>query len=550
VKFRLVNIGPIKDAEIELGDFTLFLGLPSTGKSFALRSIYSSLTMLDSIFLEDLRRRILNTNAGAIGIDYITAYFDYLLALGFSICDKEFVDSVVGVVNSFGYNVKSLFSPTQDGCLITLAEEINPVPKISEIINEAGKTVAQSVIEKLKNLIEYEKDSSIFIDNEEMKSVIERIKPHFKIKQFEQITRLYPTMPLSEGQRDIVVTINNKGLVKFEVNFYVQTTRKVISKITEEEIKAAFTPRSPSFHRPFIFEILDIDNTFPIDILKKLLLTEYSSVTFIPYGRSQLILSYNNLQKQINQAFLQAISNISPYLSSLLQTPEWLNTSYIYHFASGLEKLVNRKRLNDENIYISEIMDNILDLVRLKVEVIRLTPNITQLYYKMEEKRIEPSYASAMVNEVASIFVPLLDLETPTLVLIEEPESQLHLAYQNLLLIALLSLVQHGYNFVISTHSDLIASFLGDLVRYKPSKEKIAELLKKILNQSSLPHTIEKIIEEAEKTIKGSKIKVYYFENGTAREVPVRELTYDVPGITKQVIDSIVDWEAELIGDE
>jgi len=151
-----------------------------------------------------------------------------------------------------------------------------------------------------------------------------------------------------------------------------------------------------------------------------------------------------------------------------------------------------------------------------------------------------------MANEVATILLPLADLQTPALVLVEEPEAHLHLAYQILLLLALLSLVQHGYKFVITTHGDLMAAFLGDLVRYEPSKGKIVELLKRIFGQDFVTPTIEKIVKEAEKTVREGKIKVYYFENGTAKEFPARDLTYNVPGVTEQVIHNVVDWEFEL----
>jgi len=547
VKFRLINVGPIKDAEIELGDFTLFLGPPSTGKSFTLRSIYSSLIVLDNNFLRDLRERILNTNAGAIGVDYITAYFDSVLALGNSVCNKEFVDSVVNIVNGFGYNVKSSFSSAQDGCSITLVEEVNPMPRVSEIINEASKIITQSVIEKLKNLVGYEKGSIILIDNEEIKGVIERIKPYFKIKQFEQINRLY-LLPLSEGQRDIALTINNKGLVEFAVNFHVKlTTRREVGKVTEEGIKNALTPGFSSFHRPFIFEILNLDNIFPKDIIKNVISTEYNSVTFIPYGRTQLILSYNNVVEQVNQGFFsQTIINLGSSLSSsILQSPEWLNSSYVFHFASGLEKLFRKESLNDERInYISEIINGILDLVKLKIEVVKLTPNLPQLYYKTKEKRIDSFFVSATVNDVVGIFIPLLDLETPALVLIEEPEIQAHLAYQLLLALGLLSLVQHGYRFVISTHSDTFVAFIGDLAKYKPDEDNLLHLLQEIFGEDvTESEFLKKVVKDAVKTIRNGKIKVYYFEGGKVEERDPTTINFDVPGMTKKVIEKIALWE-------
>jgi len=86
--------------------------------------------------------------------------------------------------------------------------------------------------------------------------------------------------------------------------------------------------------------------------------------------------------------------------------------------------------------------------------------------------------------------LPLADAETPALVLIEGANVDL--------LFVLLSLVQHGYKFVIGINNDSL------------DKEKITELLE--LSQKHLPAS-----EETEKALKG--IKAYRFENGTA--IPV-----------------------------
>ena len=40
MKLHLLNLGPIKRAEIELGDVTIFIGRPNTGKSLAMREIF------------------------------------------------------------------------------------------------------------------------------------------------------------------------------------------------------------------------------------------------------------------------------------------------------------------------------------------------------------------------------------------------------------------------------------------------------------------------------------------------------------------------------
>jgi len=45
MKFRLVNIGPTKDAEIELGDLTFSSAILQMISHFALKSIYTSLVL-------------------------------------------------------------------------------------------------------------------------------------------------------------------------------------------------------------------------------------------------------------------------------------------------------------------------------------------------------------------------------------------------------------------------------------------------------------------------------------------------------------------------
>jgi len=111
------------------------------------------------------------------------------------------------------------------------------------------------------------------------------------------------------------------------------------------------------------------------------------------------------------------------------------------------------------------------------------------------------------VKEITRIFLPLVDIQSPALVLIEELEASLKPAYQLLLLI--LSMVQHGYKFVISSGKELMTSFLGHLVRYKQSKEEIAELLKSKFGYDPLPSSV---MEEAVKRIRENSIKVYYLK--------------------------------------
>jgi AAA15 family ATPase/GTPase len=49
MKLYLSNLGPIKQAQIVLGNITIFIGKPNTGKSLAMKAIYYSLHCPDDL---------------------------------------------------------------------------------------------------------------------------------------------------------------------------------------------------------------------------------------------------------------------------------------------------------------------------------------------------------------------------------------------------------------------------------------------------------------------------------------------------------------------
>lgn len=61
MKFHFENLGPIKNADIELGDLTFILGYPSSGKSYILKGIYRSLLLLDGKFQEIIKWKIIQS---------------------------------------------------------------------------------------------------------------------------------------------------------------------------------------------------------------------------------------------------------------------------------------------------------------------------------------------------------------------------------------------------------------------------------------------------------------------------------------------------------
>ena len=58
IEFEIKNIGPIKKSIIRTKNITTILGLPNSGKSYALRSIYWFLQLLDEYRFKEFNRLV------------------------------------------------------------------------------------------------------------------------------------------------------------------------------------------------------------------------------------------------------------------------------------------------------------------------------------------------------------------------------------------------------------------------------------------------------------------------------------------------------------
>jgi len=169
VKFKLVNIGPIIDAEIELGDFTLFLGLPSTGKSFALKTIFSSLIFLKEYEEIASEKSLLPLpfHLPHIGIDYVISYLKKLVEEGYDLCDPKVINSIIKVTNEYGVSVKE--------CPITLSERISPL-EINNAISTIKEKIKSETIKLLERSVGYNTSSAVYINGKRIEELIENLK--------------------------------------------------------------------------------------------------------------------------------------------------------------------------------------------------------------------------------------------------------------------------------------------------------------------------------------------------------------------------------------
>ena len=129
------------------------------------------------------------------------------------------------------------------------------------------------------------------------------------------------------------------------------------------------------------------------------------------------------------------------------------------------------------------------------------------LYQPSENIKLEMTVSSSMVKELAPLILYLRHLALPNeLLIIDEPEMNLHPTAQVQIIEFLAMLVQAGLKVLITTHSPYIVDHLANLM--KAAKYEDKESLK------------EKFcLDSTDAFIPQEKVSVYLFEDNTAKNI-------------------------------
>lgn len=129
------------------------------------------------------------------------------------------------------------------------------------------------------------------------------------------------------------------------------------------------------------------------------------------------------------------------------------------------------------------------------------------IFQPSKDINLEMQVASSMVKEIAPLYLCLRYLVEPDeLLIIDEPEMNLHPAAQVQIIEFLAMLVQAGLKVLITTHSPYIVDHLSNLM--KAAKYEDKESLKERF-----------YLERTEAFIPQDKVSVYLFEDGTAKNI-------------------------------
>jgi len=445
MKLHLSNLGPIKHGEIELGDNTLFVGKPSTGKSTAMRALFYSLYCPGRLI--QLRGDPLEVRDTSFfqrfSIDRKKTKKIYMNFIRDSLPEGKFKLEPINVLD---------FVLTQK---LSYKEEYKPI------------SLPPMYFPKICN----NKD-------------IERLR-------YSLSNTIYEIgVNGDEGEVEVKADISDVNETCLKDRRTLSSLSKAFMEIAQERISSQYC----------------------IGFNELLRDRGINGVVYIPYGRSFLALQKFIMQEILDSSRFSLGESDLPFII--------IRPNYLKKYYRGL------------STYNEKIFNLIKPL--LKGQVIDLGK---KLVYVEEDKIIPWEYVSASVLEIVSF---LLSVKEGSLVLFEEPETQLHEELQLLMGVVLYALSSFN-RIVISTHSQTILYTIAHLSMLRPTKEELKDLFEdlKVKDYEALVEAVEKANQ------KEVKVKIYYFTEGEVKDVSVDEAVKGMPG-TIDVLEKGLKWLSSL----
>ncbi|MTJ06802.1 MULTISPECIES: ATP-binding protein [unclassified Anabaena] len=444
MKIEIANLGVIQKAEIDLKPLTVFIGGNGTGKTWTAYTLASIL--------------------GEYGCErYWQAYLDKKTQYRYPIIDnaiEEFLQEGTVRIN-----------------LIEFAEEF-----IETYINDVS-SLAHSWMNKFlaTERVDFEKMKVSFDLAEAKPEILDNLKKDFIDQQLSFGTQSKDTLHILKelGDSKIYLYI----LSVSEENILKKLPRRAFEQIL---LKLIFR----TIHRFLHLETY----IFPTE--RTGILPFFSSATKIE----------NYLDIENFDDIDENVKNLSSIKLSIPVQDLKLTLESIYiKTSSEREKEIQLYPEVLEYLKLAEILEN--DILGGKVNVENSSFDQEIIYQPSENIKLEIAVSSSMVKELAPLVLCLRYFALPNeLLIIDEPEVNLHPAAQVQIIEFLAMLVQAGLKVLITTHSSYIVDHLANLI--KASKYENKESIK------------EKFcLDRTDAFIPQEKVSVYLFEDGTAKNI-------------------------------
>ena len=476
-KIKINNIGKLRDVDISLKPFTVLAGPNNTGKSFISKTLYSVLSLthnplpnymqlqrLEKIF--DIQKAHLNE------YDH---YYDYKLQQNESV--KKILNSKLKEAIS---NIKNLKITSTTFNLSKNTSDFDK--KINEHLN---------VIEMLSSNI-----FSIFSSQ------------HKKVKSSKK---------LNEEESEIVM----------ELDFFQKELKEEIirlKKIKQESLEQKITKG--------IIQIMEnnLKGNFQIPVLSELLGNPIESADItIQNGRKnkeneinislfKKNIQYNSSIQGLIKTSFRTIYLESPFHWKLRKALKRANRPF---FPTARRSLLIPKYFRDLNIMLGEELTGEPAfpeiLKKLNQDIIKgkiVEDESGTLKFKENKggSYSLPSTATGVVQlGILALLIEKKALDKGTILFIDEPEVNLHPAWQIKMMEILFNLVTKGAFVVMATHSVDMLKWLEEYLKENPQKENLVALNQMILKEDGSATNVKqnKDIQTQIRAIKENLTKPY-----------------------------------------
>lgn len=286
------------------------------------------------------------------------------------------------------------------------------------------------------------------------------------------------------NMRDLKIQIKNKN------GFYYEC------KYEKGDFYTGLQNNNLNFYKGIISIIFEASIKFINDFLN-------NKSVFLPTSRTGFLLSRKELAKKSVDAYFSKnnIKKITTFQKPVID--------FINNLIGLPDKLNKRKEYN-----------KIIDIFRnniFKGDII-FNKETDSIYYEPTNKNLKflMYLSSAVITEVAPLFLFLKYDTLYNTFFIEEPEMSLHLKLQKEIARILINLVNINKHIIISTHSDTILEHINNMVKLKgiENKEKRNSLIK------NYNYTENDILDV-------EKIRIYEFNTDKSDSTDIKELKGD-----------------------
>ena len=487
VMLRVRNLGPIKEGSIELKPLTVFIGPNNTGKTYL---AYLVMGLVDDLkFKSKLLNLLLNNFRN--NFNEISRYLKL---------DNKDLENFLkkGIVHK-RINIKDFILNNAE-LLGSLFEEI------SHEINTSANKFLKRYWRFLGSDIILSEDSKVSI--------------YFSFEVDKLLESIY-TSEIDTGLIGFGFSTVHK-----QINSYILDLKLDLQLLSDVDI-------------PEYKEILNIFLNYTIlhILLSFALFPFLGDVAVFPAQRNTLMIDF--IKSAINIASREELEgfifddseNINKKKITVYKLEKLVKSKPILNFLELVDLFVPSKSERSKFYEIGKKLENILG------GNVTVTEDGEIRFRLNDEKSLKLTVSSSMVQQLSPLALYLKHLAKPNdLVIIDEPESNLHPEAQKRMVEVIAEMVNRGLCVIITTHSPFIIDYLNTLMKAYSVSNMSSDAKNKVL----------KVIKDENVLIDPDKVGVYLFKGEGIIENAKNEDIIDLNSFRK-IIDEIGATFTELL---